>query len=75
MFAVKNMLLFPVLVAVLGCATDSSYQKLTSEFTGCSADNVQVSDVNHSGSNSWKAICKSDARIYACTRKGCSEVK
>jgi hypothetical protein len=62
-------------ITLAGCASEESFQKATSEFTNCSADNVQISDVNTSGDNSWKAICKSDARIYKCNRDGCTEIK
>jgi uncharacterized lipoprotein YajG len=58
-----------------GCASESGYQRTTAEFTGCSADDIQISDVNTSGANSWKAICKSNAKIYRCDQKGCTELK
>jgi hypothetical protein len=63
------------ILAMFGCASESSYQKTTAEHTECSADDLQISDVNTSGANSWKAICKSDARIYKCTSQGCSELR
>lgn len=62
-------------VMVVACATDSSYQKTTAGFTGCAADDIQISDVNTSGANSWKAICRSNARIYTCSKEGCTELQ
>jgi hypothetical protein len=64
-----------VAFAVVGCASDSAYQRTTADFTGCSADDIQISDVNTSGENSWKAICKNNALIYKCDKKGCTEIK
>ena len=66
---------FVVLFALVGCASESSYQRTTAEFTGCSSDDIQISDVNVSGANSWKAICKSNAAIYKCSKDRCTEVK
>lgn len=68
------------LVVVFGiilssCANEASQQKITSQFIECSSDNIQISDVNTSGANSWKAICRSDARIYKCAKEGCTEIK
>lgn len=62
-------------LSLVGCASESGYQRTTAEFTGCSADDIQISDVNTSGANSWKAICKNDARIYKCDKQGCTELK
>ena len=59
----------------VSCAREEAFQKSTAEFTGCSTGNIQISDVNWSGPNSWKAICKTDARIYQCTKVGCTETK
>jgi hypothetical protein len=64
-----------VVFALVGCASESSYQRTTSKFTRCSADDIQISDVNASGANSWKAICKSNAAIYKCSKDGCTEIK
>lgn len=61
--------------ALVGCATETRYQDITAAFTGCSADDVQISDVQTSGSNAWKAICRNDARIYRCTKTECIEVR
>jgi uncharacterized lipoprotein YajG len=58
-----------------GCASESGYQRTTAEFTACSADDIQISDVNTSGANSWKAICKNNAKIYKCDKQGCTELK
>jgi len=67
-------LLFLVFGIILSsCANEASYQKMTSQFIECSSDDVQISDVNTSGANSWKAICRSDARIYKCTKESCTE--
>jgi hypothetical protein len=71
----KKLLVLSIVAAILGCGTESTFQKLTAQYTECNSDNVQVSDVNSSGADSWKAICKSDARIYTCNREGCSEQK
>jgi hypothetical protein len=60
---------------VVACATDSSYQKTTAGFIACAADDIQISDVNTSGANSWKAICRSNARIYTCSQDGCTELR
>ncbi len=60
---------------LLGCETDELFQKRTAEFTKCSADDVQISDVNWNGGNTWKAICRRDARIYHCSKDGCIEDK
>jgi hypothetical protein len=60
---------------LVGCASESSYQKTTAGFTECSADDIQISDVNTSGANSWKAICRNNANIYRCSKQGCTEVK
>ena len=62
-------------IVLMSCETDELFQKKTAEFTNCTADNVQISDVNWSGGNTWKAICRSDARIYKCHKDGCTEVK
>lgn len=72
----NNPLIPVVLVfALVGCATENAYQRTTAERTGCSADDIQISDVNTSRANSWKAICKSNAAIYKCSKDGCTEVK
>ena len=60
---------------LVACASESSYQKTTATFTECSADDIQISDVNTSGANSWKAICRNNAMIYKCSKQGCTEVK
>jgi uncharacterized lipoprotein YajG len=62
-------------LVLAGCASESGYQRTTAEFTGCSADDIQISDVNTSGANSWKAICKNNAKIYNCDNQGCTEHK
>ena len=67
--------LLAVTTIVMGCETDELFQKRTAEFTNCSADDVQVSDVNWKGGNTWKAICRRDARIYQCNKDGCIEDK
>ena len=71
----RKMLFALALVGLSACATESKYQKITAEFTGCSADDVQISDVQTSGSNTWKAICRNDARIYRCDKTECVETK
>ena len=38
-------------IVMVGCETDELFQKRTAEFTACSADDVQVSDVNWNGGN------------------------
>ena len=72
---IKSPVLVIVVLALVGCATDSAYQKTTAEFTGCSADDIQISDVNTSGSNTWKAICRNNAKIFKCSKDGCTEIK
>ena len=62
-------------ILMAGCETDELFQKRTAEFTTCSADDVQVSDVNWNGGNTWKAICRRDARIYQCSKTGCTEIE
>lgn len=71
----KSILLLSIMACTAGCATESKYQKTTAELTGCSADDVQISDVQTSGSNTWKAICRNDARIYRCSKAECIEIK
>jgi hypothetical protein len=53
------------------CMTEAAYQKTTAGFVDCAPDDIQISDVNTSGSNSWKAICKRTAEIYRCNRQTC----
>jgi len=74
-FMTKLLVLVAGVSLLAGCASESSYQRATAEFTGCSADDIQISDVNTSGANSWKAICKNNARIYKCDKQGCTELK
>lgn len=68
-------LIILIMTCVAGCATESKYQTTTAQLTGCSADDVQISDVQTSGSNTWKAICRNDARIYRCSKDECVEIK
>lgn len=60
---------------LVGCAGESSLQRTTAELTGCSEEDVQISDVQRSGANSWKAICRNNAKIYSCNSKECTEIK
>ena len=71
----RRIILIIGTLALVACATDSTYQKKTAEFIKCSPDDIQISDVNESGANSWKAICKQNAQIYRCNKDGCTESK
>jgi uncharacterized lipoprotein YajG len=71
----KLLVLVAGVFLLAGCASESSYQRTTAEFTACSADDIQISDVNTSGANSWKAICKNNASIFRCNQQGCTELK
>ena len=71
----KLLVLVAGVFLLAGCASESSYQRTTAEFTGCSADDIQISDVNTSGANTWKAICRNNARIFKCDKQGCTELK
>jgi hypothetical protein len=70
-----KVMLLACLLSLVGCASEPRYQEITAGFTGCSADDIQISDVQTAGSNTWKAICRNDARIYRCSKTECTEVK
>ena len=53
------------------CAGEIRYRRTTSDFTGCNADDIQISDVNTSGPHSWEAIRRNDASILKRSNQTC----
>lgn len=43
--------------------------------TKCNAVNLQVTDIKLDKPTTWRAICRSDGRIYQCNKTECTEVK
>jgi len=66
-----------IVVAALavGCTTDEYLQKVTAPLTKCNVANVQISDINLDEPTTWRAICRSDGRIYHCNKTECTEVE
>lgn len=64
-----------VVVVAVGCTTDEYLQKLTAPMTKCNVANLQISDIVVEKPTTWRAICRSDGRIYQCSKTACTEVK
>jgi hypothetical protein len=60
---------------IVGCENDEYFQKLTAPMTNCNVPNLQITDIKRDKPSTWRAICRSDGRIFQCTKKGCTEVK
>lgn len=64
-----------VVALAVGCTTDESLQKITAPLTKCNVANLQITDIVIEKPTTWRAICRSDGRIYHCTKTQCTEVQ
>lgn len=72
----KTVVLVACSVALAGCVTEGSYKNATAGRIGCAPENIEISDTHSSfGAKAWKAVCKTDGKVYQCGKGACTEIK